>query len=123
MKWFGATLVFFSEIGMLAGLAWWGFHAADGVAGWVLAVAIPAVALTLWGQFLAPKAPHRLHGFMLAFVRFDALMLGAIAAFVSGAVSLGIATAVCAIIGTVTARGFTGEIEPLASPGNGSSAR
>jgi hypothetical protein len=123
MKWFGATLLFFSELGMLAGLAWWGFHAADGVVGWVLAVAIPAVAVTLWGQFLAPKAPHRFKGFMLAFLRFDALMLGAFAAYVSGAVSLGIAIAVCAIIGTATARGFAGEVEPLNSSGTSSQAR
>jgi len=69
MKWFGASLVFISELGMLAGFAWWGFHVADGVAGWVLAVAAPAVAVTLWGQFLAPKAPHPLKGFLLVFVR------------------------------------------------------
>jgi hypothetical protein len=106
MKWFGASLVFFSELGMLAGFAWWGFHIADGAAAWVLAVAAPAVAVTLWGQFLAPKAPHRLKGFLLAFVRLDALLLGAIDAYLTGAMALGIATAVCAIIGTATARGF-----------------
>jgi hypothetical protein len=49
---------------------------------------------------------------MLAFLRFDALILGAIAAYMAGAVSLGIATAVCAIIGTAAARDFTGETEP-----------
>lgn len=108
MKWFGASLVFFAELGMLAGFAWWGFHAADGVAGWALAVAAPAVAATLWGQFLAPKAPHPLSGFLLAFVRFDALLLGSIAAYASGAGALGIATAACAVIGTAAARGFDG---------------
>lgn len=123
MKWFGASLVFFSELGMLAGFAWWGFRVADGVAAWVLAVAAPAVALTLWGQFLAPKAPHRLKGFMLGFVRFDALLLGAIAAYAAGAVSLGIATAVCAMIGTVAASGFEQDIQPGTAPRNSPAAR
>ncbi|NYI40872.1 YrdB family protein [Demequina lutea] len=103
MKWFGATLVFFAELGMLAGLAWWGFHAADGVAAWLLAVALPSVAVTLWGQFLAPKAPRRLKGIMLPFMRLNVLLLGALAAYLAGAVALGLATAVCAIIGTAMA--------------------
>ena len=99
IKWFGATLVFISELGMLAGFAWWGFHAADGVAGWVLAVALPSLAVTMWGQFLAPKAPHRLKGIMLPFVRLNVLLLGALAAYLSGAAPLGIVTAACAIVG------------------------
>lgn len=106
LKWFGASLVFFAELGMLAGFAWWGYHVAGGLAGWVLAVAAPAVAVTLWGQFLAPKAPHRLRGAMLAVLRLGALLLGAFAGFATGAVSLGMATAVCAVIGTAAARGF-----------------
>ncbi len=90
---------------MLAGFAWWGFHIAHGVLGWLLAVAVPGVALVLWGRFLAPKAPRRPKGFMLAFLRFDALILGAIAAYMAGAVSLGIATAVCAVVGSAMASG------------------
>lgn len=106
MKWFGATLVFVAELGMLAGFAWWGYHAADGVAGWALAVAVPLVVATVWGQFLAPKAPRRLKGPLLAFVRFDALLLGAVAAYVSGATVLGVGTAACAAVGTLAARGL-----------------
>jgi len=103
VKWFGATLVFFAEVGMLAGLAWWGFQAADGVGGWLLAVALPSIAITVWGQFLAPKAPHRLKGIMLPFVRLNVLLIGALAAYLAGAPALGIATAVCAIIGAAMA--------------------
>jgi hypothetical protein len=99
IKWFGASLVFFSELGMLAGFSWWGYHAADGVAAWVLAVALPSLAVTMWGQFLAPKAPHRLKGIMLPFVRLNVLLLGALAAYLSGAAPLGIVTAACAIVG------------------------
>ena len=106
VKWFGATLVFLAELGMLAGFAWWGYHVADGMAGWALAVAAPAVVVTLWGQFLARMAPHRLAGIMLVFLRIDALLLGAIAAYMTDAVALGIATAVCALVGTAMARGF-----------------
>ncbi|NTV40535.1 MAG: YrdB family protein, partial [Demequinaceae bacterium] len=102
-KWVGATLVFLAELGMLAGLAWWGFRAADGAAAWLLAVALPSVAVTLWGQFLAPKAPRRLKGIMLPFVRLNVLLVGALAAYLSGAPVLGVATAACAIVGAAMA--------------------
>lgn len=101
MKFFGATLVFFAELGMLAGLAWWGVHAADGVAGWVLAALAVGLVATLWGLFLAPRAPRPLKPPLVAImVRLDLLLLGAAAAYFTGAKALGVATAALAIVGT-----------------------
>lgn len=118
MKWTGAALVFIAELGMLAGLAWWGFHAADGLPAWLLAVALPSVAVSLWGQFLAPKAPRRLTGIMLPFMRLNVLLLGALAAYLAGAVALGIVTAVCAVVGSAMAGDL---VTTPAAPGDGKS--
>jgi len=108
MKWFGATLVFMAELGMLVGLAWWGFHVVGGTAAWVLAVAAPSVAVTLWGAFLAPRAPKPLRPTVLAmFVRLDMLLLGAAAAYFTDAKILGVATAAAAVVGTLLAGGTT----------------
>lgn len=104
MKWFGATLVFVAELGMLAGLAWWGLQVADGAAGWALALAAPVAAAVVWGAFLAPRAPKPLKPPLIAtLVRLDLLLLGAAAAFFTGARELGIATAVAAVVGTLLA--------------------
>ena len=52
---------FLAELGMLAALAWGGWHLTDStVLSLLLALALPAVAATVWGLWVAPKARRRL---------------------------------------------------------------
>lgn len=54
-------LAFLLELGMLAGLAWWGAAAVSGLAASIaLAIAIPALAAIIWGLLAAPRARIRL---------------------------------------------------------------
>ena len=50
------TIRFVCELAALAVLGWWGAR----TGGVVLAIALPVVAGTLWGAWVAPKAPRRL---------------------------------------------------------------
>lgn len=55
------ALRFLAEMGMLAALAWGGWHLMDGaVLSIVVAVALPLLAAAVWGRWVAPRAGHRL---------------------------------------------------------------
>ena len=43
---------FLLELGLLGGVAWWGWHEW----GWWAAVLLPVVVAVVWGSFLSPKA-------------------------------------------------------------------
>jgi hypothetical protein len=47
------------ELCLLAAVAYGGWSIADGVLGWLLAVAAPAAVAIVWGVFVSPKAPRR----------------------------------------------------------------
>lgn len=104
MRFFGASLVFIAELGMLAGFAVAGWHAADGILAWVLAVVLPAAAALMWGMFLAPRARRPLKPKLVAtIVRLDMLLIGALLAWLAGARELGVITAALALVGTLLA--------------------
>jgi hypothetical protein len=50
------TVRFLCELAMLAALAYWWFHAGNGVGAWVLGIGAPLVAAIIWGALVAPKA-------------------------------------------------------------------
>ncbi len=106
MKRMGAALVFLAELGMLAGLALWGWQLVDGAWGIALAVALPTGAAALWAAYLSPKAPSTMPQIYRMLLRFDLLLLGAAAGYFSGARVLGIVTAGLALVGTAMARGL-----------------
>lgn len=55
------TLRFLAELGMLAALAWAGWHLGDGgVAAILLGVLLPAAGAAVWGLWVAPRARRRL---------------------------------------------------------------
>jgi len=55
------ALRFLAEMGMLAALAWGGWHLVDDLAASLgLAIALPVVAAVVWGRWVAPRAGHRL---------------------------------------------------------------
>jgi hypothetical protein len=45
-------LRFLLELALLAGVAWWGWHAW----GWWAAILLPVALAFVWGSFLSPKA-------------------------------------------------------------------
>ncbi|NUR09212.1 MAG: YrdB family protein [Nocardioidaceae bacterium] len=53
---------FLAELGMLAALAWGGWHLVDEtLPALLLAVVLPLLAAVVWGRWVAPRATHRLH--------------------------------------------------------------
>ena len=61
MKSLNLALRFLLELGALAALAYWGWHTGNTTATQlILAVGTPLLAATIWGRFIAPKAPRRL---------------------------------------------------------------
>jgi hypothetical protein len=52
------VLRFLLELAALGSLAYWGFSEHGGAVQWVLGIGAPAVAATVWGAFVAPKASH-----------------------------------------------------------------
>ena len=64
---------FLAELGLVAGLAWGGYHLghrAGVVPGLVLAVLLPAVGIAIWGRWIAPRAPRRLRDPQRSLVEF-----------------------------------------------------
>jgi len=50
-----------AELGLLAALAWAGWHLVDGtLPSLLLAALLPALAVLVWALWVAPRAPHRL---------------------------------------------------------------
>jgi hypothetical protein len=55
------TVRFLAELGLLAALAWAGWHLLDSTLGsLLLAVLLPAAAAVVWGLWVAPRAHRRL---------------------------------------------------------------
>ena len=61
LKGVNTALAFALELAMLVGFGYWGYHAGpNSVVGWVLAIGLPVVAISVWGAFFAPRAARRL---------------------------------------------------------------
>ena len=104
MKFFGATLVFIAELGMLAGLGRWAWSRAPGLWGGLLALGVCLVVGAVWGVFLSPKARWPIRSFALTTTLRLALLLGGAAAACCAQVEwLGVATALLATVGTALA--------------------
>jgi hypothetical protein len=120
MKFFGATLVFVAELGMLAGFGRWAWARAPGLVGGLLAVALCLLVAVVWGSFLSPKARWPIRSFVVTTaIRLGLLLAGAAAAWFGGVEWLGVATALFATVGTALAgrtatEAFTGTTPPVA---------
>ncbi len=53
------ALRFVLEIGALVGLGVTAWQSAAGLASWAAAIAVPLIAITLWGTFNVPNDPSR----------------------------------------------------------------
>jgi hypothetical protein len=103
------TIRFICELAMLAALGYWGFDAGDGVWAWVLGLGVPAVAIAVWAEFVAPKArwplpvPLRL---LVELVLFGAAAVGlAVAGETVLAVVLAIAAGVTSVLNAIGPEG------------------
>ena len=52
------TVRLLCELAMIAAVAYWGFEAADGAAAWPLGLGAPALAVAIWGAFVARRLRH-----------------------------------------------------------------
>lgn len=79
MKPFALALRFLLELAALAALAYTGIAVVDGPLGWVVGVGALALAATVWGLFVSPKAKivlgHPLR-FVIELAVFAAASLG-----------------------------------------------
>jgi hypothetical protein len=92
----GATLLvrFLCELGMLAGLAYWGFRAGDGPVAVALGIGAPLLAAVAWGVFVAPKAPWRMPPPSRVMIEFFLFGFSALALADAGQAALAIALGV-----------------------------
>ena len=95
---------FAAELASLAALITWGLHGVGGALGWVLAIAAPALFAVVWGAFLAPRAPRRLHDPARLVAEVVLFGLAAIALFAADLPVLGAIDAVVAVLGIVLVR-------------------
>ena len=95
---------FAAELASLAALITWGVHGVGGALGWVLAIAAPALFAAVWGAFLAPRAPRRLHDPARLLAEVVLFGLAAIALFAADLPVLGAIYAVLAVLGIVLVR-------------------
>lgn len=59
----GEAIMFVLELVAYVGVAWWGYHLAEGsITGILLALAAIAVMGVVWGLFAAPNAPFPVYG-------------------------------------------------------------
>ena len=81
---------------MLAALAYSGFAIGEGATAWLLGLGLPALAATLWGLLLAPKAKRQLGG--PAKLAMEVLIVGGAVAALLAAGSAGLALAMAALV-------------------------
>lgn len=84
-KHINAALAFILELGLLAALAYWGFHTSDQTAlAYGLGLGAPLLAIAAWGTYAAPRSARRLKQpwrFVFAVLLFS---MGAIALYSAG---------------------------------------
>lgn len=94
------ALRFALELCMLAALAWAGYD----LGGIVLAVVAPAVAATLWGLFVSPKAARYAGETVRALVEAAVFVAAAAGLIAAGRPALGIALGALALLSGTLAR-------------------
>jgi len=76
---------FLCELGLLAGLAYWGFTVGEGATAWLLGLGAPAVAAVVWGLFVAPKARYKVSMPIRLSFELDLFILATLALWFAGA--------------------------------------
>ena len=81
---------FLLELAAIANFATWGWHAGEAVLGALLALLVPAAAITVWGLFCAPRSARRLPTQWRVPLELGIFMLAAAALGASGHSSLAV---------------------------------
>ncbi|QLQ10594.1 MAG: YrdB family protein [Nocardioidaceae bacterium] len=84
MRSLNLAVKFLLELAAFASLAYWGWHVGNTVAGVVLAVMAPAVAIAVWARYAAPRSPTRLPIRRRVPLELGVFLLSAVALAVSG---------------------------------------
>lgn len=94
-------IVFLLEMAMIVSFAYFGFQKGGSIyAKWLLAAALPVIAILLWGYFAAPKSAHRLSMPYLAFFRAAMFLAAACCMYPCNKVSAAISVAAVLAITT-----------------------
>jgi hypothetical protein len=91
-------LKFVCELLAFVALGYWGATTGPVIANVVLGVGAPLLAIFIWAQWCAPKAPQRLRNPALTVVEMTIFLVAALAMFVSIAAWLGILYAIVVIV-------------------------
>jgi hypothetical protein len=75
---------FLCELGLLVGLAYWGFTVGEGATAWLLGLGAPAVTAVVWGLFVAPKARYPVSMPIRLTIEFDLFILATLALWFAG---------------------------------------
>ena len=90
-------LKFLLELAALAAFGYWGASAASGALAVVLAVAVPAAMVVLWGAFAAPNSARRLPAATRVPFELTVFALAALALVGAGSSALALAFALLAV--------------------------
>lgn len=88
---------FLCELGMLAGLAYWGFDRGEGALGWVLGIGAPMLAAAMWGVFVSPRAIVPVPGQTRVMIEFFLFGFAALALANAGRPGYGVALGLAGI--------------------------
>jgi hypothetical protein len=91
-------LKFFCELLAFAALGYLGATTGPVVANVILGAALPLIAIFIWAQWCAPKAPKRLRNPALTVVEMTIFLIAAVAMFVKIAPWLGVLYAIVVIV-------------------------
>jgi hypothetical protein len=95
------ALRFVLELAGLAAIVWWALHAADGAAGWALAIVAAVVFIAVWGLFVAPRARHPQPPRVRLVAGTAILVLAALLLAAGGAVVAGVVLAIVVVVNAV----------------------
>lgn len=101
LRWSILTLRFLAELGLLAGLAYWGATAGEGAMAWALGIGAPLVAAVVWGLFVSPKAKRPVSVPVRLAIEIDLFAVTAVALWLVDAAEAAIALGVSGVITSV----------------------
>ena len=99
LKNINSLVAFLLELCLLTALAYCGFHLSFNKPVQIgLALALPVLAIMLWGRFAAPKAQKRLRYPYLSLFKFLLFAISVVLLFMVGKHRLGIALAIVFVV-------------------------